>query len=84
MPGEGPLAPLVAPWHFAGPLEVAALLVECPWLVVVNDVRKNFFYASFMTFFLYLTDKHLEVREEEEEGEGVGVPLHSCSGKFVA
>ncbi|XP_050696540.1 protein wntless-like [Eriocheir sinensis] len=42
------------------PLEVVALLVECPWLVVVNDVRKNFFYASFMTFFLYLTDKHLE------------------------
>ncbi|XP_063846305.1 protein wntless-like isoform X1 [Scylla paramamosain] len=42
------------------PVEVASLVVECPWLVVVNDVRKNFFYASFMTFFLYLTDKHLE------------------------
>ncbi|KAG7166919.1 wntless-like 3 [Homarus americanus] len=42
------------------PLEFVALIVNYPWLIVVNDIRHNFFYASFMTFFLYLTDKHLK------------------------
>ncbi|XP_069935695.1 protein wntless-like isoform X2 [Cherax quadricarinatus] len=42
------------------PLEIVTLVADCPWMIVVNDIRHNFFYASFMTFFLYLTDKHLE------------------------
>ncbi|XP_045624019.2 protein wntless [Procambarus clarkii] len=42
------------------PLEFVTLIADCPWMIVINDIRHNFFYASFMTFFLYLTDKHLE------------------------
>ncbi|KAK4312671.1 hypothetical protein Pmani_015921 [Petrolisthes manimaculis] len=40
------------------PVEVVALIVDCPWLVVINDLRRNFFYAAFMIFFIYLTDKY--------------------------
>ena len=82
VPPVGPVAsPGGIPWPFAGPVEVASLVVECPWLVVVNDVRKNFFYASFMTFFLYLTDKHLEVRGRGGGGEGGGWSLLGFLGE---
>ncbi|XP_071521708.1 protein wntless-like isoform X2 [Panulirus ornatus] len=42
------------------PLEFVTLIGDCPWLIVINDIRQTFFYASFMTFFLYLTDRHVE------------------------
>ncbi|XP_018007690.1 protein wntless isoform X2 [Hyalella azteca] len=41
------------------PLEYLTLLVDCPWMTVLGDIRQGVFYASLLSFWLIFAGEHL-------------------------
>ncbi|KAF2360316.1 hypothetical protein FHG87_008927 [Trinorchestia longiramus] len=41
------------------PLEYLTLVLDCPWMTVLGDIRQGIFYASLLSFWLIFAGEHL-------------------------
>lgn len=51
----------------AGPWTYLTLVVDCPWLVILQELSLGVFYGILMTFLHFLTHLYLEVSEQRVE-----------------